>query len=97
MQQLANDVDTKLVQNDQRNDTQEGMIKDIRTSLRNLGAQIGQHRQENLVMYQKVTKVEQQMKGIGKVIEGEVRKVLAHAPETSKRGCMRELRLRRLF
>ena len=37
------------------------------------------------------------MKGIGKVIEGEVRKVLAHAPETSKRGCMRELRLRRLF
>ena len=37
MQQLANDVATRLVQNDQRNNTQEGMIMDICTALQNVG------------------------------------------------------------
>ena len=83
MQQLANAVDTKLVQNDQRNNNQEGMIRDMCTALRNLGVQIGRNHQENLVMYQNVTKVEQQMECIGNAIKGEVRKVLAHLSKTS--------------
>ena len=41
-QQLPNAVDTKLVQNDQRNNAQEGTIRDICTEFQNLGVQIGQ-------------------------------------------------------
>ena len=72
MPQFALAVETKLVQNGQRNDTQEGTIKELFASSRNLGARLGQNHQGNVLMYQKVAKAERQMDGIGKVIGGEV-------------------------
>ena len=36
MRNLANAVDTRLIQNDQRNDTQEGVTDGLYASLRNL-------------------------------------------------------------
>ena len=84
MPQFALAIETKFAQNDQRNDTQEGTIKELFVATKNLGARIGKNHQENVLTYQKVTKVERQMEGIGKVIGWEVRKVLAHTPEASK-------------
>ena len=72
MQQFTLSVDTKLAQNDPRNDTQDGTIKGLCAEMQNLGVPIGKNHRENALMYQKVTKVERQMECIGYVIEGEV-------------------------
>ena len=71
MQQLASDVDTKLVQNDRRDNSQEGRNdQGYMYIIAKFRGEIGQNHHENMAMYQKVTKVEQQMEGIGNVIEG---------------------------
>ena len=56
-QQFSHDVDNKLTQNDQRNDTQEGMIKELYTAMQNYGVQIGRNRQENILTHLKFTSV----------------------------------------
>ena len=66
--QLANAVDRKLIQNDQRSATQEGMIKELYTAMQELMGPIGKNRKENIQIHQKSTSVEQKPEGIDKVI-----------------------------
>ena len=65
-QQFAHDVDNKLIQNDQSNETQEGMIKELYN-----GAKFGgENRKDNILMYQKSATVEQKMECIYMAIAG---------------------------
>ena len=70
VQQLAHAVDSKLIQNDQRSETQEEMIKGICTAMRELLGEIGKNRQENIQIQKKFTSVVQKLGGINKVIGG---------------------------
>ena len=79
VQQFAHAVDNKLAQNDQSNDTQEGIIKELFTPMRNSVCVCvgGVDREESSRKHSyasKVTTVEQKLEGIGNAIEGEVSK-----------------------
>ena len=72
MHQLENDVDNRLIQNDQRDATKEGTIDGLFTVLQNLGGEMGKNHQENIQTSQKVAMAEKQLGGIGKAIEVEL-------------------------
>ena len=74
MQHLPNDVSNKLVQNDQRNNTQEETIREFCTSMRNIEMQVGNIHKENGPTYQKATLAEEQMAVIGTVVGEKVNK-----------------------
>ena len=65
MQNLANAVDTRLIQNDQRNTTQEGVGNVLFAAMRNLATKMEKNYQGNQHINRKVTSVEKQMEGIG--------------------------------
>ena len=83
MQQLPTAVGTKLIQNDQRNNAQEGTIRELRTAMQKLETQIGNDLKENALTCQKVTEVEKQMACMGKVIEGELSKSCSSVAQSS--------------
>ena len=62
VQQFAHAVDNKLIQNDQRNDTQAGAIKELYTTVQNLVGEIGKNQKDNILTHQKFTSVEQNWK-----------------------------------
>ena len=70
MQHLANAVGNKLVQNDQMNNTQEGMIRAIWPEMQNIEMEIGKTHKENVLTYQNATLLEARMEGIVKAIGG---------------------------
>ena len=70
MQQFALSVDTQLVQNDPRNDTQEGTIYGFMYSNAKFRGPNRKELSRKRSYVPKVTKVEQQMEGTGKVIDG---------------------------
>ena len=92
MQQFAHAVDTKLVQNDQRNDTQEGMFNELCTSMQNFGEQIGKNHQENILMYKKSQRRNNKWEVLVRLFKGKQEKVLAQLSKASGRLCMRERR-----
>ena len=94
--QLSNAVDSKLIQNDQRSETQERMIKGICTEMQEL---IGD-REESARKHpnpEKITSVDQKLEGIDKAIEMKQIEVLTPSYKTSTRWCMVKLRSGKLF
>ena len=64
MQNLANDVDTRLIQNDQRKTTQEGETNGLFAALQNSTVKMEKNYQGNQQVNQKVTAAENKWKGL---------------------------------
>ena len=81
MQQRASDVDNKLIRNDQRNATQEGVITGLFPAMRKLTNQMEKDYQDKRLMSRKVTEVGKQMEGIGRVAREEFNKSMSSAAQ----------------
>ena len=96
VQQFAHAVDNKLTQNDQRNETQSGMINELYTAVQNSAGEIGKNQKGNVLIHQKCTSVERKMGGIDNAIEG-VGKGTSSFLQNRDAKMHGELRLMQLF
>ena len=71
MKNFVNAVATRLIQNDQRNETQEGIMDGLYTALQNLAAATDKHSQGNQQMKQKYIATQQQMERMGRAAQVE--------------------------
>ena len=67
-------VDTRLVQNDQRNNAQEVLLGELCATLKNLTVKLEQNTQENHQLNQKFNAIQQRMEGMSKEVKVEVGK-----------------------